>query len=366
MSHHLDSPIARQDVRLDITDLYVFRGETGTVFVMNVCHSIAGNIPTPGYHPEGMYEFKVDLDCDAVEDLTYRITFDKRESDGKQCFVLRCIAGVEAVDPNAAGMVVAKGTTGEVVTTSEGLHVWAGKAGDPFWIEPDVLHAVGHAFQDGTVVDLSTWDPAKAKNLFAGHTVYSIVLEVPDREFVANAGDTHRIGVWALSTLSTDAGGWRSVNRVGLPMIHPLFTQYNEDLGNRLNAGRPSDDFATYGEAVIRTVAAVVAANGTAEDPRAYAEKVAHRFFPNILPYTVGTMAIFGFVAWNGRSLTDNAPDVMFSIASNTPIRLGIGKESVTAKPSKAFPYVPAADLRSSMPVLAYSVREVSIEQVQA
>ena len=42
MSHHLDSPIARQDVRLDITDLYVFRGETGTVFAINVCHSIAG------------------------------------------------------------------------------------------------------------------------------------------------------------------------------------------------------------------------------------------------------------------------------------------------------------------------------------
>jgi hypothetical protein len=42
MSHHLDSPIARQDIRLDITDLYVFRGETGTVFVINVCHSIFG------------------------------------------------------------------------------------------------------------------------------------------------------------------------------------------------------------------------------------------------------------------------------------------------------------------------------------
>jgi hypothetical protein len=40
MSHHLDSPIARQDIRLDITDLYAFRGETGTVFVINVCHSI--------------------------------------------------------------------------------------------------------------------------------------------------------------------------------------------------------------------------------------------------------------------------------------------------------------------------------------
>ena len=41
-----------------------------------------------------------------------------------------------------------------------------------------------------------------------------------------------------------------------------------------------------------------------------------------MLPYTVGTPAAFGFVEWNGRSLTDNAPDVMFSIAANTPIRV--------------------------------------------
>jgi len=102
--------------------------------------------------------------------------------------------------------------------------------------------------------------------------------------------------------------------------------------------------FATYGETVINAVAGVgvVVAHGTAEDPRDYAEKVAHRFFPNILPYTVGTTAGFGFAEWNGRSLTDNAPNIMFSIASNTPIRLGIGKESVTSKPSKKFPYVPA------------------------
>ena len=74
MSHHLDSPVARQDIRLDITDLYLFRGEVGTVFVINVCHSIAGEIPAPGYHPEGMYEFKIDLNRDAVEELTYRLT----------------------------------------------------------------------------------------------------------------------------------------------------------------------------------------------------------------------------------------------------------------------------------------------------
>jgi len=343
MSHHLDSPIARQDIRLDITDLYVFRGQNGTVFVINVCHSIFGPIPAPGYHPEGFYEFKVDLNGDAVEELTYRFTFDERDSKGNQRYVVRSIRGAEAVNPHAPGTVLAQGTTDEAVATPSGLRVWAGKAGDPFWIEPDVLHAVGHAFQDGTGVDLSKWDASKAKNLFAGQTVYSIVLEVPDEELLAGAGDRRQIGVWAVSTLATDAGAWRSINRVGLPMIPPLFTQYNEDLGNRLNAGCPRNDLATYGEIITKSIAGVVAATGTAEDPRAYGESVVRRFCPNILPYEVGTPAVFGFAEWNGRSLIDNAPNVMFSIAANAPVSLGIGKESVTSKPSKTFPYVPAA-----------------------
>jgi hypothetical protein len=342
MSHHLDSPIARQDVRLDITDLYVFRGETGTALAINVCHSIAGPIPVPGFHPEGMYEFKIDRNGDAVEERTYRFTFDARDGNGEQRFVLRRIDGTDAVNPDAAGTVVAEGTTGDAVTTADGLRIWTGKAGDPFWIEPDVLHAVGHAFQDGTTIDLSAWNPAKASTLFAGHTVYSIVLEIPDAALL-DGGNPRQIGVWAVATLATDSGGWRSINRVGLPMIHPLFTQFNEDLGNRLNAGRPADDLATYGEVVTNAIAGVVSANGTAQDPRAYAQSVARRFFPNILPYEVGTAAAFGFAAWNGRSLTDNAPNVMFSIAANAPVSLGIGKESVTQKPSNAFPYVPEA-----------------------
>ncbi len=349
MSHHLDSPIARQDIRLDITDLYVFRGQTGTVFVINVCHSIFGPIPTPGYHPEGMYEFKIDSNGDAIEDITYRLTFDERDANGKQKYVVRCLKGAEATDPHAHGTVVAEGSTGETVTTASRLRVWADKAGDPFWIEPDVLHAVGHAFQDGTTVNLSGWDPARAKNLFAGHTVYSIVMEVPDEELLAATGGSRRIGVWAVSTLATDAGGWRSINRVALPMIHPLFTQFNEDLGNRLNAGRPADDLATHGKTVASAVAGVVAAYGTAEDPRAYGEIVARRFCPNILPYDIGTSAVFGFAVWNGRSLTDNAPNVMFSLAANTPIGLGIGKESVTSQPSTSFPYVPAVLTREAV-----------------
>ena len=65
-------------------------------------------------------------------------------------------------------------------------------------------------------------------------------------------------------------------------------------------------------------------------------------------PYEIGTQAVVGFADWNGRSLTDNAPDVMFSLAANTPVHLGVGKESVTSKPSSTFPYVPAVLVRSA------------------
>jgi hypothetical protein len=63
-------------------------------------------------------------------------------------------------------------------------------------------------------VNLSGWNPVKAKNLFAGHTVYSIVLEVPDKDLLPKARGG-KIGMWALATLATDAGQWHPINRVG-------------------------------------------------------------------------------------------------------------------------------------------------------
>ncbi|MFF4727361.1 DUF4331 family protein [Streptomyces mirabilis] len=342
MSHHLDSPQARKDPRLDITDLYVFRGERGTVLVTNHSHSLADPDKPRGLHPEGKYEFKIDGNGDAVEDITYRFTFGAAGADGSQPFELVRLSGPEARDPFGIGTLVADGRTGETADFDHG-RAWAGRAGDPFWIEPTVLHAVGAAFEHGTTVDLSGWDPAKAVNLFAGHTVHSIVLELEDAELAAMAGPDGLVGVWAVASLATDAGGWRPVNRAALPMLHPLFTQQDEHLGDHLNEGHPREDHATHGAALAAKVAGVVRAYGTAEDPAAHGRAVAERLLPNVLPYRLGTPASFSFAGWNGRALTDNAPDVMFSFAANSPVALGIGKESVTSKPRAAFPYVPLA-----------------------
>jgi hypothetical protein len=339
MSHHLDSPQARADVRLDITDYYVFRGQTGTVFAVNVDPSIAGPDAPRGFHPEARYEFRIDGDDDQNPELTYRLAFGPADEAGRQAVELRRLTGEDA--DTDSGEVLARGRTGTAVDGAGGVKLWAGPAHDPFFLDGDVLHAVGDAFHAGTRVDLSAWSPAAAKNApFGLDDVYSIVLEVPDAELLAVATDG-QIDSWALTVLATDAGGWHPIDRAGLPMIHPLFAQHDGHLGNQLNAATPAEDRKLFGDHFARAIAKVVSAYGTAADPELYGRAVADKLLPNVLPYTVGTQAVFGYGVWNGRSLIDSAPDVMFSLATNTALSTVVTKESVPFKPTDTFPYVP-------------------------
>ena len=130
--------------------------------------------------------------------------------------------------------------------------------------------------------------------------------------------------------------GRRSINRIGLPMMPPLFAQFDEVLGNRLNAGHPSEDFATYGARVTKSIGAVVAAYGTAEDPHAYAEKIGHRMFPKHASLRSRTQASLGFVS--GTAAPPNAPQrhVFHRRQHPNPARHRQG--SVTSKPRKRLP----------------------------
>ncbi|GAA2023980.1 hypothetical protein GCM10009839_22110 [Catenulispora yoronensis] len=340
MSHHLDSPEARADVRLDITDYYVFRGRTGTVFLVNLSPSIAGPDAPHGFHPEARYEFRIDCDGDQSPELAYRFAFGAASGD-RQSLTLTRLDGPSAGDDRAEGAVLATGFTGEEILGEGGVRLWAGPAHDPFFLDATVLHAVGDAFAAGTQADLSQWSPATAQNVpFGANNVYAIVLEVPDEELLASAPDG-RIDSWALTVLATDAGGWRTINRAGLPMIHPLFAQHDDHLADHLNTATPAEDRKQFGEHFAAAIAKVVAAYGTAVDPDTYGRAVADKLLPNVLPYTVGTEAVFGYGVWNGRSLIDSAPDVMFSLATNTAFTTAVTKESVPFKPTDTFPYAP-------------------------
>jgi hypothetical protein len=342
MSHHLDSPAARADARLNISDLYVFRGEHGTVFVMNVCSDAAGADAPKGFHPEARYEFKIDSTGDTVENLAYRFTFGPADADGTQALELRRLVGAAAVDDAAEGTVLLTGTTRQSLSTDDGLRAWTGRAGDPFWMNPGVVEAVGHAFQEGTAIDVPASDGSAVESLFSGQKVHSIVLELPDDALLPVTGNPD-IRVWGVTTLATDSGGWHRVNRCGLPMVSPIFAQFDGELAERLNQTAPADDRDTFTQEFADRVAAVVGARDTTSDPHAYGRQVADRVLPSVLPYTIGTPAVFGFAKFNGRALNDNAGEVMFSLTTDSALSISLGKEAVDAPPTPFFPYLAPA-----------------------
>jgi hypothetical protein len=337
MSHHLDTPLARQNGQLYIDDLCVFPSNGSTVFVMDVNSTITGPDVQPGFHHEGRYELKVHFDGADLEDLTYRVSFGEADSDGRQPLQLHALTSEDARDDSATGELLLEGRTGEPAGDGD-LRIWAGRITDWFYIDLSLLSKINAAVKDGTAPDLSEWRPQDAQNSFANTTVESIVLEVSNEHPRLRPGA--EIGAWCATKLATDSGGWRQINRAGHPMMWPIFWPDDVKFDNPANTRHPSEDFAAVGEYIGDQVAAVVSASGTSADPQGYGEAVARDLFPDVLPYVVGTPATYGFAGFNGRTLADNAPEAMLSLVTGTAVPAGLKPSVNEPLREENFPYV--------------------------
>jgi len=337
VSHHLDTPLAAQTGQLLIDDLYVFPGEDSTVFVMDVNSNVNGLHSEPGFHPEARYEFKVHFDGADFETLTYRVSFGEADPSGQQSLRLHALTGDAARGDDGTGDLVLEGRTGEPATAA-GARIWAGRIADSFYIDLSLLAIIDDAVAHGIAPDLSGWRPEAAKNSFAGTTVQSIVLEISHEHPMLRPGA--RTGVWCVTKLATDAGGWRQINRAGHPMMWPIFWPTDTDFKNPANTRHPSEDVAAAATYIGQQVTAVVAAAGTAGDPEAYGQTVARELFPDVLPYTVGTAAAYGFAGFNGRPMADNAPEAMLSLVTSMAVPSGLTPATASQQRAGAFPYV--------------------------
>jgi hypothetical protein len=337
MSHHLDTPLAAKTGQLLLDDLFAFPGEGSTVLVMDVNSNVNGLHTEPGFHPEARYEFKVHVDGAAFETLTYRVSFSEADSAGRQALQLHVLTGDEARDDDAEGEFLLEARTGETAS-ADGTRIWAGRVGDPFYIDLALLGIINGALADGTAPDLSAWRPSNAKNSFANTTVDSIVLEISHEHPQLRPGT--RTGVWAATKLATDAGGWRQVNRAGHPMMWPIFWPDDTDFSDPANARHPSEDLGAEGKHMAGQIAAVVAASGTSDDPVGYGQIAARRLLPDVLHYTIGTHATFGFSAFNGRTQADNAPEAMLSLVTNAAVPSGLKASVAERWRADSFPYV--------------------------
>ena len=340
MSHHLDTPLAAQTGQLLIDDLYVFPSEGRTVFVLDVNSDVNGLHTEPGFHLEARYELKIHIDGADYEDLTYRVSFGEPDSAGQQPLKLHALTGDQARGDAGTGELVLEGRTGETAA-DRGARLWAGHVKDAFYVDLALLSIVNGAVANGTAADLSGWHPDQAANSFADSTVRTIVLEIGHQDAVLQPG--RRIGVWAATKLATDAGGWRQVNRAGFPMMWPIFWPDDTEFTNPANTRHPSQDRHAESGHMAGQVAAVVAATGTSADPDGYGQGVAKTLLPDMLPYVVGTPASFGFAARNGRTLADNAPEVMMSLVTGTAVPSGLTPSVAEHLRTSEFPYLTPA-----------------------
>ena len=310
---HLDAPGLTPpggDTRLDITDVYAFQSPSNsanTVLVMGV-NPLVGVLNDGTFRSGAFYEFKIDSDGDAKEDLTYRVTFSAPDGSLQQGVTLRNLPA------HGGGSVLAKGQTGQNISIPGGGMLRAGVFDDPFFF--DLVGFLGLNFcNPGT-------------NFFTGLNISAIVLEVPS----AWLGSSN-VGVWARTVLND-----QQIDRMARPAINTVFIPNNpfEPSGsepsqkNAFNAGKPRRDQRDFRGEVVDTLAIFYPGDPTTVNA------LANILLPDIL--TVDTSNPSGFL--NGRGLADDVIDAELSLVTNGAVTSDcVANDSAF---TNSFPYLAA------------------------
>jgi len=306
---HLDAPGLTPpggDTRLDINDVYAFQSPANsahTVLIMTV-NPLAGVLNNGTFRSGASYDFMIDTNGDAKEDLSYQVSFSGSASP--QGLRLR------RVPAQGGGAGLASGLTDQNINVRGGGRLRAGVFDDPFFF--DLMGFLNLNFC------------APGTNFFAGLNVSAIVLEVPSAALGSN-----NIGVWARTELNGT-----QVDRMGRPAINTVFIPNNpfEPVGtepsqkNAFNAGIPLHDQRDFRGEVVDTLEIFYGAG----NPTVGA--LADILLPDIL--TLNNASSAGFL--NGRKLADDVIDTELALVTNGAVTTDcVGNDSAF---SGTFPYL--------------------------
>lgn len=327
MSHHYSGPDAsfpRGDARLDLTDLYVFPkpGDAGkSTLIMNV-HPAFSLIPSElttaePFSADGLYEFRIDTNGDAVADITYRMRVSPFAND-RQTATLRRVEGTVAAELDDDGQIIIEGAPVSLdrealVTDGEDCRFFAGWRSDPFFF--DVIGALnGFAFS-GT-------------DNFVDKDVCSIVLELPNSALGGGS-----LSVWA-RTIHCANGTWTQVDRGAKPS-QSIFLP--GDAREAYMASEPADD-ARFIPAFAHSL----------EHTGGYAPRDARRIaatlLPDIMHFDPTRPASYPD---NGRALTDDVLHQFLSILTNGKVKgdgVGSHQDLLAEFPYLGPPHMPARE----------------------
>ncbi len=222
-SDHADTVESVNKPGIDLTDLHIFPGRNNNNVVLAL--SVRPLIPVGqsakfSFDPDVLYQFKIDTNKDAVEDLVIQARF---EGTGPNQKVF--ISG--PVKPSRLGLVTQfetpYATTGLInrdfyPDAAKRVHVYAGARADSFFLDlvqlgtifPDRLSALPkNAFpplsgqtkdsvREANTPQATSWRrPGRAKDFFVNYNLLSIIVEMPKTMLAdPTTGQVGQIGVW--------------------------------------------------------------------------------------------------------------------------------------------------------------------------
>jgi hypothetical protein len=335
MSHHFDTKLAKEDPSLNLCDFYLFEGTPDTTVMAMTVNPDLGLSAPDTLHIEGLYAFRFDLNADAREELTFKLRFglprhaDSSEHTHIQSYQVRRAVGDDARCGDS-GEILLEGETGTVASAS-GIRAYAGIAPELFAGNASALHNYLAAFFQEHRYNGDAFQ--HHQNFFARRNLTAIVLEVPNH--LIGQGKVH---AWATISLHGHAPEVQ-VSRWGLPLITHIFLNdpASSDLKEAFNASTPSDDVSRFAPAIAEFAEKMTTYAGSAPDPAGYGKQIAARLSPITLPYEIGTPAVFDVTGFNGRTLADDAMDVMLTLTANQPLADGAAPDTTRIRPD--FPY---------------------------
>lgn len=308
---HLDAPGPSSpggDARFDINDLYVFEGRrsSNTVLAATVNPLATGDSTfLPG--KDGAYFLRVDKNGDAVEDITYSVSFiDKWRGDG-QYVVVRRATGKSARSDKPTGSLIGFGSTEREIKLRGGGKLFAGLRSDPFFFDLGGFLGTVEGANNGRMLN-----DGMESDFFEELNTLAIVVELEDRDLGRN------IGVWA-TTARRDGRSWSQVDRMGRPAINTVvnssgpLVQSDRNAKNVFNQSRPKNDVANFTSATVRALQIFSSLDPEGAYSDAEASALAGVLLPDVITYDTATKAVGPL---NGRALADDVIDVELRIVT--------------------------------------------------
>lgn len=303
MSDHKDSQFVDSRPMIDIGDFFLWPGESGGPVFMISLNPLTNPDPriTREIHldAKAVYEFKIDLDGDAVADLSYKI---RVEGDvPTQRVTLRKAHGPDAASNKPVGDEIAHGESTaygagdvNVIYGAGGEKLFVGPRQDPFFFDfRGLISPVSDDLRFALSADGLPTD-GSAQDTFGPTNVTIIALEVPDLK-------GREMGAWSVTSLAEDGKAFDRAGRASITAIflpnpptgrNPKSYPYGGEIKQVYNETLPADDRENYGK-MFRYRLQQIQAD----------ESLADFFLPDILTYDPSHPQEYP----NGRNLVEDA-----------------------------------------------------------